>query len=130
MKQSKGILKTYFETNDFPTESQFWELIDSFRHIDDGATILSIKMEDNGGATFNFSTGDTLTIERSALPASMPISFITGLQAALDGKVTVAELNTALATSAYGIKYTWDTATQRNAQTGMVTHEQGVQKGV
>jgi len=33
--KSKATLKTYFETGDFPTESQFADLIDSLRHEDE-----------------------------------------------------------------------------------------------
>jgi hypothetical protein len=41
--------------------------------------------------------------------------------------VNQSELNTAIATSAYGIKYTFENETERLAQTGMKQFEQGVQ---
>ena len=42
--------------------------------------------------------------------------------------VSQSNLNEALATSAYGIKYTWENASEKNAQIGMQKFEQGVQK--
>ena len=39
MKQTKEILKTYFETGDKPTQTQFEDLIDSFVHEDDSGKI-------------------------------------------------------------------------------------------
>jgi hypothetical protein len=35
MKQSKTILKSYFETGDRPTEQEFENLVDSFHHLDE-----------------------------------------------------------------------------------------------
>jgi hypothetical protein len=39
--QNRTTLKTYFNTGDVPTESNFVDLIDSFRLISEGATVLS-----------------------------------------------------------------------------------------
>lgn len=39
--QNRTTLKTYFNTGDVPTEAQFVDLIDSFRLISEGATVLS-----------------------------------------------------------------------------------------
>lgn len=46
MKQSKEVLKTYFETGDQPTQSQYEDVIDSFRHIDDGKVIKTFNQEE------------------------------------------------------------------------------------
>ena len=42
--------------------------------------------------------------------------------------VSQEELEIAIAKSAYGIKYTWSDSTERDAQSGMVALEQGVQQ--
>ena len=34
MKETRDILKTYFETGDYPTEAQFAELIDSYANFE------------------------------------------------------------------------------------------------
>ena len=41
MKRTKEELKTYFETGDVPTESQFSDLIDSIAHVDDVSNFLT-----------------------------------------------------------------------------------------
>jgi len=43
MEQTRDILKTYFETGDYPTEAQFAELIDSYTHLDEFNFGLSVK---------------------------------------------------------------------------------------
>lgn len=84
-KKPINILKTYFETGDRPTEQQFADLIDSFLHKDSGTVIT--------GWTFNNATGavaigfsDNTSLEFT-VPQNADISFINGLQDALDGKV-------------------------------------------
>ena len=79
-------LKSYFNKGDVPTEAQFHELIDSFILKSSDKLITTVKTETNGDVVFTFSDSTTLTIPKYKLPASMPISFITGLQAALDAK--------------------------------------------
>ncbi|CAM1343789.1 tail fiber domain-containing protein [Tenacibaculum amylolyticum] len=128
MSTSKNILKTYFQTGDFPTEAQFAELIDSFRHVDDGKVIRNFTINANGDLTITLNTNETIQIDQFVLPSSMPVSFIDGLQSIIDNSVTVGQLNEAIATSAYGIKYSWNSDAERNAQTGMKKDEQGVQK--
>lgn len=39
----KNTLKSWFETNDIPTQNQFWALIDSFFHKDEKIPITSIN---------------------------------------------------------------------------------------
>ena len=43
--ESRAVLKTYFETNDFPTQAQFIDLIDSLLNITDDAVL--VGGEDN-----------------------------------------------------------------------------------
>ncbi len=43
MKQTRDILKTYFETGDYPTEVQFAELIDSYAHLNEFNFGLEVK---------------------------------------------------------------------------------------
>ena len=35
-------LKSWFETGDYPTQQQFWDLIDSFIHKDQGITVADV----------------------------------------------------------------------------------------
>lgn len=64
MATSKEQLKQYFETGDTPTESQFEELIDSYRHIDTGAVISSVEdAEDH--TTLNISDNDPVVVPKS-----------------------------------------------------------------
>lgn len=43
MATSKTVLKTYFETNDQPTQAQFSELVDAMRHVDESIVIRPAK---------------------------------------------------------------------------------------
>ena len=79
-------LKSYFNKGDVPTEAQFHELIDSFIIKSNDKLITTVKEETNGDVVFTFSDTTTLTIKKYKLPASMPVSFISGLQAAIDAK--------------------------------------------
>ncbi|WP_075343789.1 tail fiber domain-containing protein [Tenacibaculum agarivorans] len=128
MSTTKDTLKTYFQTGDFPTEANFRELIDSFRHINDGEVIKNFSVNSNGDLIINLSSGEIIQINQFVLPSTMPVSFIAGLQNIIDNSVTIGQLNAAIATSAYGIRYSWENEQERNAQTGMKEHEQGVQK--
>lgn len=84
-KKSINILKSYFETGDRPTESQFSDLIDSFLHKDNGRSINSIS-QSSGNINITFNDGEVFSFS-SSLPESEEISFINGLQDALDSKV-------------------------------------------
>ncbi|TCI93692.1 hypothetical protein [Tenacibaculum sp. M341] len=88
MKASVDILKSWFQTGDKPTETQFANLIDSFHHKDDGQIITSYKLFANGNLSLTFSDGITANIQRFALPNTMPLNFIEGLIDALNEKVT------------------------------------------
>jgi len=85
-KTSIEILKSWFETGDKPSESQFENLLDSFHHIDSG-TIITNNQTDAQGITLTLSDGSQLVIPIYSLPPNMPISFITDLQSSLDAKV-------------------------------------------
>ena len=42
---TKDILKTYFETGDYPTQQQFANLIDSLKHVNDLIGLTDLKQE-------------------------------------------------------------------------------------
>ena len=79
-------LKSYFNNGDVPTEAQFHELIDSFMLKSNDKLIKAVKTESNGDVVLTLSDASTITIPKHKVPTSKPISFITGLQAALDAK--------------------------------------------
>lgn len=89
-KKSIDILKSYFETHDTPTESQFSDLIDSFFHKDG-----TINIENITGLQAELDKLDNLTIAdiqglQQALTdlANIEISDVNGLQTVLDGLQT------------------------------------------
>lgn len=68
MKQSKSILKSYFETGDKPTQEQFENLIDSFVHQDDNTKIYitGIDNNDQGDVMVRLSNGGRIAIQNPA----------------------------------------------------------------
>lgn len=64
MKKSKPILKSYFETGDKPTESQFSDLIDSLVHLDEGVFITNVEKDDKGNQIITLSDGTSIKIEK------------------------------------------------------------------
>ena len=48
---SKTVLKTYFETGDIPTQSQFEDLIDSLTHVDDSIDVYGEFDDDSAAGT-------------------------------------------------------------------------------
>lgn len=69
MKQSKAVLKSYFETGDRPTQEQFENLIDSFVHEDDITKIYVSSVERNeatGDSVIRLSNGSKLLIQNPA----------------------------------------------------------------
>lgn len=85
--KSVAILKTFFETGDRPTESQFADLIDSFVHKTTGSVTISNNYDPvTGDVSISFSDGSTIAFNVKG-NENEPISFISGLQDALDGKV-------------------------------------------
>jgi len=83
-----SVLKTYFETGDRPTESQFADLIDSFIHKSTGSVVTATSYnETTGDVVINLSNGATPLTFNILKSTSEEISFINGLQNALDNKV-------------------------------------------
>ncbi len=64
MKQSRTVLKSYFETGDKPTEPQFSDLIDSLMHLDDGVFVTNIEKDQNGNQVITFSDNTKVSIEK------------------------------------------------------------------
>ncbi|GAA4271623.1 hypothetical protein U6A24_13640 [Aquimarina gracilis] len=85
MKRAREILKTFFETGDRPTENQFGDLIDSYFHIDDGAIITGIIVDDNGNTCIKLSDASEIRIQKQ--DDTFEIAQITNLQSELDRRV-------------------------------------------
>lgn len=106
MKQERNILKTYFETGDFPTESQFAQLIDSYAHLNEFNFSLKAKpsgiskgkfyhfhvannIKDSGaghkiieapsGSTPNSINGYTHVLSRNVLYKTLDVEIIGGI---------------------------------------------------
>lgn len=60
--KSKETLKTFFEKGDIPEEEQFADLIDAFRHINDGHTIADVTTDPNGIVSITLSNGAVVAI--------------------------------------------------------------------
>jgi len=86
MKQSLETLKSYFETGDRPTAAEFGAVLDSYVHKNDGYLIKSIVVNEQESIVLTFTDDSTYVIPKQVQPDVMPISFITGLQTALDSK--------------------------------------------
>lgn len=65
--ENKTQLKSYFEKGDKPTQVEFENLIDSFRHIDDGATLTSLTTNADGILVFEFSNGQKVDVQEAGL---------------------------------------------------------------
>jgi hypothetical protein len=83
-KKTIAILKSYFETGDRPTESQFADLIDSFYHKDNGKLVSNVTEDENGKVRFEFADSSAFEF---TYPKNAEISFISGLAEALNNKV-------------------------------------------
>ncbi|WP_452602537.1 hypothetical protein [Pontimicrobium sp. MEBiC06410] len=67
MKQTRDILKTYFETGDYPTEAQFAELIDSYAHLNEFNFGINIKPSaDYKGSFYHFYKANSGTHSEAA----------------------------------------------------------------
>ncbi|MBW8242514.1 tail fiber domain-containing protein [Muricauda oceani] len=84
MERNRSTLKSYFETGNYPTESQFADLIDSFLNINEDDVVTGITDNGDGTYTFQLLSGSTETIDVQSLPNEIPISSIVGLQVILD----------------------------------------------
>lgn len=84
-----AVLKTYFETGDRPTESQFADLIDSFIHKQTGS-VITAKSYDAGTRVFSLSFSDNTTISFE-VPSQTDVTNILNrldqIDIDLDGKV-------------------------------------------
>ncbi|MEP0263802.1 hypothetical protein [Dokdonia sp.] len=85
MKKNVATLKSYFESGDRPTQSEFESLIDSFLHKDDGVAIRNISVNIDGDFVFIFSDDTQQVITQSS--SELPDDFIINLQIDLDKKV-------------------------------------------
>ena len=79
MKKPIHILKTWFETGDKPTESQFSDLIDSFHHKDDGAIVKEKTVNQKGDVHLVFSDQQEVIIEKFIPDSTKPMEYIDGL---------------------------------------------------
>jgi hypothetical protein len=113
MKRDNSTLKTYFETGDYPTESQFADLIDSFLNIDENDAVTGIT--DNGDDTYTFQllSGGSVTLNSAGIPDNIPIANIIGLQAALN---TYVDLST---NQTVGGEKIWSASHQFNGRIGI-----------
>lgn len=60
--KSKNTLKTFFQKGDIPEEDQFADLIDAFRHMNDGHTITDVSTAPNGIISITLSNGTVVAI--------------------------------------------------------------------
>ncbi|WP_299765224.1 tail fiber domain-containing protein [uncultured Dokdonia sp.] len=60
--KSKETLKTFFQKGDIPEEDQFADLIDAFRHMNDGHTITDVSTAPNGIISITLSNGTVVAI--------------------------------------------------------------------
>lgn len=67
--RTKSVLKTFFETGDFPTQEQFADLIDSLRHLQEAIAIGDIT--DLGDTLNSFATTEQLN---AAIPPKLTAS--------------------------------------------------------
>ncbi len=84
-KQTLVALLGYMTCDDPVIKQKYENILASFYHKDEGIIITSIDADENGGTNIAFSDGGVLNIP--ALPTSKEISFINGLQTALDNRV-------------------------------------------
>ena len=91
MKQALSILIGYLTCEDPTVKTKWANLLASFWHKDEGKIVTSITTATNGDVTIEIKDGagnsETTTIPKVQLPTSYDISFINGLQDALNGKV-------------------------------------------
>lgn len=88
--QTIEILKNYMTCEDEAVRNKYYNLLDSFYHKSEGKILHSIT-EDGNAITLQFTDGNSATANTSVvipkLPNSQNISFINGLQNALNNKV-------------------------------------------
>jgi len=75
MATSKIALKTYFQTGDQPTETQFAELVDAVRHVDETVSIVfgqGVRLKKSGNVN---QTSDELGDWRIRVAAAGALRF-------------------------------------------------------
>lgn len=91
MKQALSILIGYLTCEDPTVKTKWANLLASFWHKDEGKIVTGITTAPNGDVTIEIKDGDgnseSTTIPKVQLPTSHDISFINGLQDALNDKV-------------------------------------------
>jgi hypothetical protein len=88
--QTIEILRNYMTCEDPAVKNKYWNLLESFYHKSEGKILASIE-ETQTEITLNFTDGNSLTSNESVtlakLPEAVAISYVTGLQDALNNKV-------------------------------------------
>ena len=88
--QTIEILRNYMTCEDPAVRNKYWNLLDSFYHKSEGKILVSID-ETPTEITLNFTDGNSLTANESVtlakLPEAVAISYVKGLQDALNNKV-------------------------------------------
>lgn len=91
MKQALSILLGYLTCDDAAVKTKWANLLASYWHKDEGKIVTSISTATNGDVTIVIKDGngntESTTISKTQLPNSYEISFINGLQDALNSKV-------------------------------------------
>lgn len=96
--QSKTVLKSYFETGDQPTESNFADLIDSLQHV--SADTLQ-TLTDGSSIAWNLSAGGLATVTLSGnRTLANPTNIAAGIY-----MLKVIQDGTGSRTLAYGTSY-------------------------
>lgn len=88
MVRSKAVLKSFFQTGDTPTESQFADFIDSMQHVEESAVV-----------TFNRSTMDDYIADSKLIPGKRYL--LTNAQSTNSGCLSSAVLLTAATTNSF-----------------------------
>ena len=117
MKQSKTILKSYFETGDRPTQEQFENLIDSLLHKDEGVAISSVTTHTTDGSLLiSLSNGESFTITQVTLTEVNTLLAQLQSELAIVNQLTpLPNINTLNAGNTYALRikedgsgYTWE----------------------
>ena len=91
MKKALSILLAYLTCTDPAVKEKWANLLASYWHKDEGKIITGISKAENGDVTIGTVDGDGTTesvvVEKTQLPTSYEISFINGLEDALNNKV-------------------------------------------
>ncbi|MBB4117855.1 hypothetical protein GGR32_000127 [Mesonia hippocampi] len=86
MKQSIDILQGYFTCDDEAIRNKYYNLLDSFWHYSQGDVLKKITETDEA-IRLDFTSGKNVSIPKPQELQSVEISFVNGLQEALNSKV-------------------------------------------